>query len=66
MINLCKIPKKKSKKKRKGDDGMNATVEKSYTPFQSLKQSLKEMNLIRNKQLPKKTWKQVKEELEKD
>ena len=38
------------------DEDMEATIKRPTTIKQSLEQSLKEMNLIRQGKLPRKTW----------
>lgn len=45
---------------------MNTTIQRPITPAESLKESLQQMNLIREGKLPKKTWRQLREELNKE
>ena len=52
--------------KKKGEKNMNATIKRPLTPSQSLEQSIKEMQLIRQGKLKGKTWKELREELKKD
>ncbi len=55
-------------KKEKNDGGknMNAVVERYCTVSESLEESLKQMKLIREGNLPKRTWKELKKEIEND
>ncbi|MFB5760889.1 hypothetical protein [Paenibacillus medicaginis] len=48
--------------KKKGGKRMHATVERDRTPSESLKQSLKEMKLMKEKKIPKKSWRDYIEE----
>jgi len=45
-----------------GGVSMNNTVERYCTVAESLEQSLKEMQLMRQGKLPKKTWREYREE----
>jgi hypothetical protein len=50
----------------KGDDDMNVTIDRYCTVAESLEESLKQMKLIREGKLPKKTWKELRDELKSD
>lgn len=50
----------------KGADSMNATVQRPCSISESIIQSCKEVQLMRQGKLPKKTWKELKEELKKE
>jgi len=43
-----------------------ASIKRPCSPNESMKKSIKEMELIRKGILPKKTWKNLKNELEND
>lgn len=58
---MCK-GKKNDDKNEKGDDSMNSVIERPNTILESVKKSLKEIKLIREGKLPRKTWKQLKNE----
>lgn len=47
----------------KGGDDMNTTIERYCSVTESLTESLKQMKLIREGKLPKKSWKDLKHEL---
>ena len=51
-------------KKDKGDKNMDITVERYCSITESLEESLRQMKLIREGKLPKKTWKEFKKEIE--
>ena len=62
------MDKGKSKKiKTKGGNDMDVTCKRPCTPSESLVQSLKEMKLMRQGKLPKKSWwDYIKEQKEKE
>jgi hypothetical protein len=55
--------KQNTKDTKEGADTMNATIQRPCSISESLVQSCKEVQLIREGKLPKKTWKELKEEL---
>lgn len=57
---------KKQKKNKEEDDAMAKVIERPCTPAESLEQSLKEMKLMREGKLHKKTWKDFLKELKDD
>ena len=50
----------------KGDDGMNGTIERYCPVTESLEKSLKEMKAMREGKMPKKTWRQYRDELKEE
>lgn len=57
--------RKKKHKTKEGADTMNATAERPCSISESIVQSCKEVNLMREGKQPKKTWKELREELKK-
>lgn len=47
----------------KEDKRMNTTIKRPTTPAESLKQSFKEVKLIQEGKLPKKSWRELYNEL---
>ncbi|MGF7186060.1 hypothetical protein GGQ84_002153 [Desulfitispora alkaliphila] len=57
----------KDKSSKKGDGNMDTTIKKRpNSPIESLKNSLTEMRQIRMGKQKKRTWRQFKEELNKE
>jgi len=56
---------KKKHTTKEGVDTMNATVQRPCSVRESIVQSCKEVKLMREGMLPKKTWKELREELKK-
>jgi len=56
----------KDKEGTKGEDNMDVAMKRPCSPNKSLEKSIKEMKLIRKGKLPKKTWNDLKTELEKE
>ncbi|OLN33836.1 hypothetical protein [Desulfosporosinus metallidurans] len=53
-------------KNKKGKNIVDTSIERHCTPAQSLKQSLREMKLMRNGKMKKRSWKEFREELNKE
>lgn len=53
-------------KKKKGGRKMNITVQRPSTPSESLKNSLQEMNLIREGKKKGKSWRELRAELKEE
>ena len=53
-------------KEKIGGDIMEMQVERYCTVSESLEESLKQMQNMRNGKIPKKTWRQFRKELEKE
>ncbi|KAF6565461.1 hypothetical protein G9G63_09905 [Paenibacillus sp. EKM202P] len=49
--------------KKKGGKKMNSTLDRDMSPSESLRQSLKEMKLIRQGKMQAKSWRELRKEL---
>lgn len=58
----CDLVKRKNRNEE--DNKMETAIKRPCSPVQSLKQSIKEMFMIRRGELPKRTWAELKKELE--
>lgn len=63
-VNENNVDKLNNSNKKEEEKHMDAVVERYCPISESLEESLKQMKLIREGKLPKKTWKDFKKELQ--